>query len=134
MRNFLVRLINARYSLPAWLWVFMSFAIAVIVDYYAFAHPYDEEVQPFLQALPWEGKVWAPLLTAAAVSSMIGMAGNRKWPLRVGAFLSFLLWIFGTIAFYITGAAFSIVLISAPMLIFWTYKYLATYVREFPRL
>ena len=129
----LKRLINARYSLPSWLWVFVSAFVGAAVSAYALLDP-DGEAKPFLDALPFYGKLWGPLLVLFALCSVIGMAKNSRRFVQVGSMGSFCLWIFGSIAFYITGGIVNTVLLAVPLLVFWAYKYLATYVREYTRL
>jgi hypothetical protein len=65
---------------------------------------------------------------------MIGMTTGRVNIHRWGAMISFCMWVFGAFAFYLTGGIYNVIIFAAPMLVFWFYKYLASYVREFPRL
>lgn len=132
MRNLLVRFINARFSLPTWLWAFASTAVGLIVFQYSFVK--DPAIASFSESLPFGGVLWGGAVAICGVSSMYGMARFSKWPLRFGSMGSFVLWVFGAISFARAGGLANVFIFAGPMLLFWAYKYLATYVREFPRL
>lgn len=131
LRLVLVRLINARFSLPTWLWAFASVAFGYIVFSYALSR--DPRIADFASALPFGGVVWGSLLILAGLCSMFSMAFGSKHGQQAGSMGSFILWIFGAISFAQDGFA-DVVIFAGPMLVFWAYKYLATFVREFPRL
>ena len=129
----MLKVINARYSIPTWLWVFASLALAVIVGIYALIDP--DRVAPFLNPLPFDGWIWVPTLVIGSLLTMFGMARNMVKTIRVGAFFSFVMWIFGAISFGLTEGGFAnVIIFAAPMLMVYAYIYLATYVRDFPRL
>jgi hypothetical protein len=130
-RKVLLRFINARYSLPTWLWVLASTFVGFLVFQYSLVK--DPEVAQFAEALPFGGIVWGGLLTLAGLSSMIAMARHKNKHMRHASMTSFILWIFGAIAFAQDGIA-NVLIFAGPMVLFWAYKYLATFVREFPRL
>lgn len=129
----MLSLINAKYSLPTWLWVMMSGFFAVLVAVLTFTDP--ELAQPFVRELPFNGWLWTPLTILGSLMVMVGMALDRVTILRAGTFLSFLMWIFGGISF---GAQpdgrFNVILIIIPILLVHAYIYLASYYREIPRL
>lgn len=121
------RVVQAKYSVPAWLWVCVSFVVGLLVLGVALFDP--GMAVAFLAALPLGGLVFGPALMLFAAMVMYGMATDTpKW-VRVGSFASFCLWIFGAFAFA-TGGILNVFLLPLPMLIFWSYKYLASYVRE----
>lgn len=131
-RNFMIRLVNAKYSVPSWLWAIASTSLGALIIFYSFTNP--ALVAAFLAPLPFHGWVWAPLLTLGGLAAMLGMAKDNSKLLRLGAFVSFLMWIFGTITFYISGGIGNVIIFAGPMLVYWGYKYLASYVREFSRM
>jgi len=120
--------INAKYSLPAWLWVILSAAVGLIVTLIAFFNP--AMAVGFFMALPLSGKLIGPAVLLAGVSVMVGMARSKTTYVKWGSFISFCLWVFVGFALFIDGGIISFLLLPLPLLIFWGYKYLASYVRE----
>lgn len=131
-RRFMLRLVNAKYSLPSWLWALASTAFAAVILMYLVVNP--ALVAEFVAPLPFHGWAWAILLAFGGVLAMFGMALDKPKFVRIGSFLSFCMWIFGAITLYISGGIGNIIIFAGPMLIYWAYKYLASYVREFPRM
>lgn len=125
--NFINKVMRAHYSLPTFVWVAVSLILAGIVAQIA----YSNTANAFVAALPFDGKVWSTLLAISSLSAIIGMIKDTKrmWFVRTGAFVSFCLWIFGTISFVSSGAVF-IFLLSAPLLIVFAYVYLASLQRK----
>ena len=50
--------------------------------------------------------------------------------LRWGAFLAFLMWVFGAIAFASSGQAITAFVVALPWILFYAYVYLASFFRE----
>jgi hypothetical protein len=132
IRSGLIRFVNAKYSLPSWLWAIASTIVGAAIVAYAIFNP--AVLTEFVKYLVLDGWIWGPVLTLGGLIAMIGMAKDWARWVRVGAFSSFCMWIFGSIAFFFTGGIVNVLIFAGPMLVFWAYKYLASYVREFPRL
>lgn len=120
--------INAKYSVPTWLWVIASIFVALAITGVAIFDPLS--ATEFLDALPWGGLLIGPLLTGAGGLTMLGMILNRVKYVKWGSFASFCIWVFVGFAFFTTGGFLNFVILPLPMLCFWAYKYLASYVRE----
>lgn len=121
------RMLNARYSLPTWILVVMSIMTGITIGVIAISDPPSATI--FLEALPFDGLVWGPLLAASGVTAVVGMIKHKNKIVRIGAFASFCLWVFGTFAFA-TASILNVLFLPIPMLVFWSYKYLASFVRE----
>ena len=132
VRRLMIRLVNAKYSVPSWLWAIASTSVGALVLLYSITNP--ALVAAFVAPLPFHGWVWAPLLTFGGLCAMLGMAKDKSSLVRLGAFVSFLMWIFGALTFYASGGIGNIIIFAGPMLVYWAYKYLASYVREFTRM
>jgi hypothetical protein len=120
--------INARYSVPAWLWVILSFVIGFLIALLAFTSPATSPA--FFAALPLSGKLLGPLTALSALVAMYGMGAGKPTVVKWAAMASFLFWLFISFALFIDGGAISVAVIGAPILVFWGYKYLASWVRE----
>ena len=126
----LIKIVNARYSVPTWLWVVASTVAGVIILVGSLTLPAATlAADPFLSALPINGIVWGGLLTASGFVNMYGMARLKLRVVKWTAFICFCLWVFGVIAFWLTGVA-NVALFAGPMLSFWAYKYIASHIRE----
>lgn len=128
----LYRIVNAKYSLPTWLWVFASFFVGVIVLIYSLTNP--ALIIEFTKTLPFHGLAWSPLVVIGSLLTMVGMGRANEWLVRKSSILNFCLWVFGAVSFYAAGGIGNVLIFGAPMLIFWAYTYLAAYFREVPRL
>ena len=120
--------INAKYSVPAWLWAILSVTVGLLVTGIAFFNP--AMAAGFFMALPLSGKLVGPLVVLAGVAAMIGMGTGKYSYVKWGSFASFCLWLFVGFALFIDGGVISFLLLPLPLLIFWGYKYLAATVRE----
>ena len=127
--NYAYRLFNARYGLPSWILASLSMMVGILVVTYLWTK--DPEVLELLDPLPLDGWIWGPLLIVSAGCAMVGMARYNLKLVRYGSFASFVAWCFGTFAFALgNDSANNILILSLPMLTFWTYKYIASYLRE----
>lgn len=102
---------------------------------FSYALAKDPAIASFANALPFGGVVWGLAVSVMGVCSIIGMTwGSRRFQ-QIGSMGSFVLWLFGAIAFGQQPEGWgNVIIFGLPMCLFWGYKYLATYVREFPRL
>jgi len=126
--NLIRKAVNAKYSVPAWLWVILSTAVGLIVTGIAFFNP--AMAAGFFMALPLSGKLMGPAVLIGGLAVMWGMAKNDSTYVKWGSFVSFCLWLFVGFALFIDGGIISFLLLPLPLLIFWAYKYLAATVRE----
>lgn len=127
-KNLVLRFLNARVSLPSWMLALSSMGIAYIAAALMLFGPGLEE---FGKGLPFEGYMWTPLLCIGTTATVIGLAFvKRVFLLKYGAFLSFLMWIFGGIAFATTGQMITAIIVALPWLIFYAYVYLASFFRD----
>jgi len=86
---------------------------------------------PFGAALPFSGYMWAPLITVSTSATIVGLIWmKRVFLLRYGAFVSFIMWILGGIAFATSGQVITAVIVAAPWLLFYAYVYLASFFRD----
>ena len=129
IRDKLIAIVNAKYSVPTWLWVICSTAAALIILIGSLTLPAAVvATDPFLQALPLDGTIWGGMLGGAGLLNMYGMKKKKTKLVGYTSFICFLLWIFGGIALTASGAANLFFVV--PMLTFWAYKYVASFVRE----
>lgn len=129
MRNKLLSIVNAKYSVPTWLWNLSSTAFATIVLLYTIFSP--DALDDFTSALVLNGTLWSAMLLIACILVGIGMARDRDGLVRLGAMVAFCLWIFGTIGFAGIGGA-NIIIFSAPIMVYYAYIYIASYLRKYP--
>lgn len=121
-------ILNARYTLPVWLWVFVSTATGIFTLYFKISDP--EEFDYLDGLFPFDGWVWATVMVVGGISALIGMGMHRVWPLRIGAMGSFFAWLYASFTFLDSPQPLTaVVLLSAPMSIFWAYKYMVSYLR-----
>jgi len=85
----------------------------------------------FGEGLFLSGAIWVPLEIIGATSVIIGLIARRATLfLRWGAFLSFILWVFGAMSFVISGQAITSFVVVGPWLVFYAYVYLASFFRD----
>ena len=125
-RVFLLKLINARYSLPSWLWASSSAFIGLIALLLSIFSP---SVTAYFTDAVALGVLWPPFIFISSTLAMYGMATLKFRVVRYASFASFVLWIFGCTAFILTGGVISVMIFGGQILLFWAYKYLASYVR-----
>jgi len=125
-RRLLTRLINARYSIPSWLWASSSALIGLIALLLSIFTP---SVTAYFTDAVALGVLWPPLILISSAVAMYGMATVKFRVVRYASFASFVLWIFGCTAFILTGGVISVMIFGGQILLFWAYKYLASYVR-----
>jgi hypothetical protein len=106
-----------------------SFALALICLYYLGFVPAG--LGAFGAALPFNGWFWAPTLTIASTSTLAGMIWIKHvLLLRYGAFVSFLMWVLGGMAFVLSNAVALAAVMALPWALFYAYVYLASFFRE----
>lgn len=128
-RLFILRLLNARVSLPSWMLALSSAALAWAAMFLLFFTAAG--LGPFGAALPVTGFLWTPLIFLATTATVVGLVWVRRINfLRYGAFGSFVLWIFGGVAFIASGQALTAGVVILPWLIFYAYIYLASFFRD----
>jgi len=85
----------------------------------------------FGAALPFSGWLWAPLLFLSTNTTIVGLIFTKRvFLLKYGSFASFLLWIFGALAFIVSGQALTAALVASPWMLFYAYAYLASHYRD----
>lgn len=126
--NLIDKAVQAKYSLPAWLWVLVSFLTGVLIVFVAITDPVANAA--FLSGLPFGGLLMGPLLALGALVAIVGMAKDRPVLVRYASFASFCFWFFTSFGFYASGGVVNILILPIWMLAFWAYKYLASFVRE----
>lgn len=120
--------INAKYSVPAWLWVILSFVVGILLTLIAFFDP--SSALGFLEALPLSGKLMGPVVAVFSGTAMYGMGKGNPKIVKWSSFICFLAWVFIAFAFFIDGGIITFLIMPLEMLVFWGYKYLASWVRE----
>lgn len=126
-RNAILRFLNARVSFPSWMLALSSMGIAYIALFLLFF----STLGPFGAALPFSGYLWAPLLTVSTTATVVGLIWIRRvFLLKWGAFISFLMWVMGAIAFTTSGQIITAVIVALPWLLFYAYVYLASFFRD----
>ena len=127
-RQFLRRIINARYSVSSWLWILVSTATAAIL-LIIIATDQSPEVVDFLSKLPLNGFLWAGGLLISGLVKIYGMAFSKDLIVARGAMLAFCLWVFGLL----TGNAVTVILLILPIMIFNAYMFLGATLRDGPQ-
>lgn len=131
LRQFIRRIINARYSVSSWLWIIVSTFAAVIM--FLQLNDNSPETVEFLSNLPLNGYVWTGGLITTGLIKMYGMAFSKDFAVRCGSFIAFCLWVFGLITFCIVGNAVTVILLIIPILLFNAYLFLSATLREEPQ-
>lgn len=127
-KNAVLRFLNARVSLPSWMLALSSTALSLIAIGLIL---FGSGLGTFGAALLFNGALWASLLAIGSTATVIGLIVKRAWLLlRWGAFLSFLMWIFGGLAFILSGQAITTFVVVLPWLLFYMYVYLASHFRD----
>jgi hypothetical protein len=86
---------------------------------------------PFGASLLLGGYVWTILSAIGDTAVVIGLVRKRAdHLLRWGSFLSFAMWIFGGLAFVLSGQAATTFIVVIPWLLFYAYTYLASFFRD----
>src|SRR6478752_1093294 len=122
IRRGMLRLLNARYSISSWLWVSVSTITAFILMLLIQAGT-EKGLDQFLASLPFNGVLWSLLLVLAGLTTAVGMAAGWQSAVGVGAFASFCLWVFGAISFATVGAGTTVIILIAPLMIFFAYLF-----------
>ena len=119
------KIINARVSVPTWLMLFSSTAIALLADLVAFTRG-----DKAFDSMPYVSmEAWALVLTIGALGIIVGMSTKKVWALRAGAMVSFLGWLWGSLVFALNGQSITVVVVTLPWLAFYVYLYIASYFR-----
>lgn len=129
IRNGILRVLNARYSVSSWLWVIVSTLAATFM----FATIYtgnDAALAAFSEAMPIDERFWVFMLVVTGLFKMYGMARDSRTAVAIGSFVAFCLWVFGLITFVILGSTQAVVLLILPILIFNAYLFLGVAFRE----
>ena len=135
MRNKLLKImlniLNAKISLPTYLWVLSSLVIAVYVIWNIDL----VRVTPFAQKLPVDAAVWSISLALGDTLCLIGMMiRHPRIPIvRYAAFLSFLCWLFGNLSFLLTGGWLIVVWVTGWYNLMYAYLFLAASLGMFKR-
>lgn len=122
-------MLNARYSISSWLWVAVS-TVTAFVMLLIIQSGTEQGVDEFLNALPFNGIVWTLLLVLAGLTTAVGMAANWQSAVGVGSFTSFCLWVFGSISFVTVGSGTTVVVLTAPLMVFFAYLFLGVALRD----
>jgi hypothetical protein len=93
----------------------------------------DKSLDEFMSVLPFDGTVWTFLLVLAGLTTAIGMAAGWQSAVGVGSMSSFMLWVFGAISFASTGNAGLVIVLIAPIMIFFAYLFLGVAFRDRPQ-
>lgn len=126
--NAVLRFLNARVSLPSWMLALSSAALGYIA---LFLLLNGTGLGTFGEGLLFSAIVWVILEIIGSTATIVGlMVRKATLFLRWGAFLSFLMWIFGGVSFAVTGQAITAAVVVAPWLIFYAYVYLASFFRD----
>lgn len=117
LKKYLLQLIDAKISLPTFLWVFSSVAIAV----YILLNADLISLTPFGKHLILGVMPWASIIIVGDILCLIGMfVKSPRWPLvYVGSFASFCMWTFANISLIAIGGI--------NIALAWTIPYLFTY-------
>lgn len=132
-RQFIRRIINARYSVSSWLWIIVSTISALMMLVMIATGGNDPEIAEFLSELPLNGYLWAGGLVVTGLIKMFGMAFHRDKAVSWGALLAFCLWVFGLLTFIFIGNAATVILLIIPIMTFNAYLFLGATLREGPQ-
>ena len=128
-RRIVLRVLNARISVPSWMLGLSSALLSWAVLFFMVFNP--AEVAPLVAALPFSGWIWVPFLVLGTTATIYGMMRYKALPwLKFGSFLSFIMWIFGGVAFWASGSALTFWVVVLPWMIFYAYTYLAAHFRD----
>lgn len=125
-----LRIIEAKYSISSWLWAFVSTATGLVFAA-AIKDGTGEGLDDFLKVLPViDPLLWASLIAVTGVVLMLGMLIDSDIMVGISAFTSFVLWVFGALAFVLLGSVATLVILIIPFLLFFAYIFVATFVRD----
>lgn len=130
-RQRLRKILNARYSVSAWLWILVSTATAIVMFILiASGEGATPGLREFLSVLPVNGYFWSGGLIITGITKIYGMATGKERAVVYGSFFAFCLWVFGAIAFLLSGNAVSVILLILPFMIFNAFLFLGALLRE----
>ena|SRR6478609_3336030 len=131
MKARILKLINAKVTLPTYLWVCSSLFLA----FYLYFHADLFHLTPFAHHLPIDSDLWLSLLILGDITCLVGMVvRSAKLPIvRAGAFLSFSCWLFGNIALLATGGWLLVVWVTMWYNLMYAYLYLGASLGVFAR-
>jgi len=132
-RQFIRRIINARYSVSSWLWIIVSTISASMMLILIATGDNNPEMAEFLSKLPLNGYLWAGGLVVTGLFKMFGMAFHKDRAVSWGALIAFCLWVFGLLTFIFIGNAATVILLILPIMIFNAYLFLGATLRDGPR-
>jgi hypothetical protein len=129
VRHAILRLLNARVSLPSWMFALSACGISYIALYLLYFTPGG--LEEFGKALPIDSYVWTVVTVIATTMTVLGLMFTKAPVLlRWGSFASFLAWLMGGFAFATSGQAITAVIVALPWIIFYIYAHLASYFRD----
>jgi hypothetical protein len=84
----------------------------------------------FLSALPVNGFIWSGALIITGFTKIYGMAFRKDGVVAYGSFIAFCLWVFGAIAFLLSGNAINVIILILPLMVFNAFLFLGALLRE----
>jgi hypothetical protein len=127
--NVAERLIARRISVSTYILASASLALGVL-GLIGSADP-DTTGSPFAQKLAIDLLPWSILLTLGSIIVIVGLKRRLKWPVLVGSLTSFIMWLFATISFGITGDMDTSIVVGVPQVVFFAYLYIAAWIGVF---
>lgn len=123
IHKILLKIINARVSVPSFMWVLSSLVVAC----YIFHVHAELALTPFGQKLILGPLYWSVTLVVSDLICLIGMIVlSNKIPLvRIGAIVSFMMWVFGNLSIYQVAGWNLIMAWTVPYIFQYAYMFLA---------
>jgi hypothetical protein len=126
--NIILRIINARMSVPTWLMLLQNLMVAMTILLLGIFHPAG--LGGFGDILPFGGILFGSALLAGCLSVMVGMIRKSRDLTKWSSAATLGVWVFGTVLFAATpGGGLNIVLLVAPWMVYFVYMYLAAIFR-----
>lgn len=112
--------------MPSYLIVLSSLALSL----YALVEVSKVSLSDFGQAVIIGYVPWVIVLFIGNIITVIGLILRNGWAVKWGAFLSFIMWVFGGIAFLIEHQGLTAVVVILPYLIEYAYLYVFVCIGE----
>lgn len=123
MKNKLRNILDTKISIPVYIFMFASIMVA-IASVISLSNP-DVLNSAFSHNLVIKYEYWVWLLLVFSIVGFVGTFITNQVVLRVGTFMSFMMWLFAAVSYALSGLWIVLLIIGLEFTAFYAYIYLA---------